>query len=38
VVVMPIDQCDAGRGMPQRSSASDATESCSNDDDTGQAL
>src|SRR6516165_9162758 len=37
VVVMPIDQRNAGRGMPQSSRASDTTESCSNDDDTGQA-
>src|SRR5258706_15576807 len=38
VVVLPVDECDASRGMPQRSSASDASKSCSNNDDTGQAL
>src|SRR5262249_47702517 len=38
VVVLSVEECDASRCMPQRSSAGDATESCSDDDHTGQAL
>src|SRR4029077_12291885 len=38
VVVLSIDECDASRGMAQRSRASDATEPCSDDHYTGQPL
>ena len=38
MVVLLVDERDASRGMPQRSSAGDTTESCSDDDDTRQAL